>query len=127
MPTGNRTAPALRADGKGDDCARLGELAPCLDSAHTTAEEPTTWAEIARRLGTYPHTVKRWCKEGVRPHFRHRMALLDLADDLGLAHLLTAWTVPDEARREMPKAVPPRCRSPKRKAARRRGGRDRRD
>ena len=90
-------------------------------------ESGLPWAEIARRLGTYPYTVWRWYEGGVRPHFRHQMALLDLADDLGLAHLLTAWTVPDEAQREMPKAVPPRCRSPKRKAARRRGGRDRRD
>ena len=47
-------------------------------------ESDLPWAEIARRLGTYPHTVKRWWKEGVRPHFRHQMALLDLADDLGL-------------------------------------------
>ena len=71
-------------------------------------ESDLPWAEIARRLGTYPHTVKRWWKEGVRPHFRHQMALLGLADDLGLAHLLTAWTVRDETRREMPApAVPP--------------------
>ena len=86
-------------------------------------ESDLPWAEIARRLGTYPHTVKRWWKEGMRPHFRHQMALLGLADDLGLAHLLTAWTVRDEARGETPKAAPPRCKSPKRKAAHRRGGR----
>ena len=60
------------------------------------------WAEIARRLGTYPYTVWRWYKGRARPHFRHQMALLDLADELGLAHLLTAWTLPDEARREKP-------------------------
>ena len=53
-------------------------------------ESDLPWAEIARRLGTYPHTVKRWWKEGVRPHFRHQMALLDLADDLGLGHLFIA-------------------------------------
>ena len=52
-------------------------------------------AELARRLGTYPYTVKRWTKKGVRPHYQYQMALLDLADDLGLAHLLTAWTLPD--------------------------------
>ena len=46
-------------------------------------ESDLPWAEIARRLGTYPHTVKRWWMEGVRPHFRHQMALLDLANDLG--------------------------------------------
>ena len=49
-------------------------------------------AELARRLGTYPYTVKRWTDKGVRPHYQYQMALLDLADDLGLAHLLTAWT-----------------------------------
>ena len=42
-------------------------------------ESGLPWAEIARRLGTYPDTVKRWWKEGVRPHFRHQMALLDRA------------------------------------------------
>ena len=69
-------------------------------------------AELARRLGTYPYTVKRWTKNGVRPHYQYQMALLDLADDLGLAHLLTAWTLPDEERSGKPaRAVPPRCRS----------------
>ena len=47
------------------------------------------WAEIARRLGTYAHTVWRW-KEGLGlPNVRHMMALLDLANDLGLGHLFT--------------------------------------
>ncbi len=41
-------------------------------------ESGLPWAEIARRLGTYPHTVKRWWKEEARPHFRHQVALLDL-------------------------------------------------
>ena len=30
-------------------------------------ESDLPWAEIARRLGTYPHTVKRWWKEGCGP------------------------------------------------------------
>ncbi len=48
-----------------------------------------SWAGIARRLGTYPHTVWRW-KEGLgRPNVQHMMALLDLANDLGLGHLFT--------------------------------------
>ena len=48
-----------------------------------------SWAEIARRIGTYPHTVWRW-KEGLgRPNAQHLMALLDLADSLGLRHLFT--------------------------------------
>ena len=83
-------------------------------------------AELARSLGTYPYTVKRWTKNGVRPHYQYQMALLDLADDLGLAHLLTAWTLPDEDRSGKPaKALKPRCRSLRRNADRRR--RDRRD
>ena len=90
-------------------------------------EADMSQAELARRLGTYPYTVKRWTNKGVRPHYQYQMALLDLADDLGLAHLLTAWTLPDEQRPETPApAVPPRRRSPRRKAARRRGGDDRR-
>ena len=87
-------------------------------------ESGLSWAEIARRLGTYPHTVKRWWKEGIRPHFRHQMALLDLADSLGLGHLFTAWTLPDEeAQREtLAPTVPPQPRNPRRKDARGRGG-----
>ena len=53
-------------------------------------ESGLPWAEIARRIGTYPLTVKRWRKLGVRPNTQHLMALLELAEDLGLAHLLTA-------------------------------------
>ena len=60
-----------------------------------------SWAEIARRIGIYPYTLWRWYLGGVRPHYRHQMALLGLADDLGLAHLLTAWTLPDEEENEM--------------------------
>ena len=52
-------------------------------------ESGLSWSEIARRLGTYRHTVWRWTKSGVRPNAQHMMALLDLADDLGLAHLFT--------------------------------------
>ena len=67
-------------------------------------ESGLPWAEIARRIGTYPYTVWRWYEGGVRPHFQHQMALLELADDLGLAHLLTAWTLPVEAGSEKPAA-----------------------
>ena len=51
-------------------------------------ESGLTWAEIARRLGTYPLTIRRWLA-GVRPDKQHMMALLELADSLGLLHLLT--------------------------------------
>ena len=39
-------------------------------------ESGLSWAEIARRLGTYPYTIGRWWKKGVRPSTRHMMAPL---------------------------------------------------
>ena len=59
-------------------------------------ESRLPWTEIARRIGTTPYTIYRWVEYGVRPHFRHQMALLVLAQELGLAHLLTDWTLPEE-------------------------------
>ena len=47
------------------------------------------WAEIARGLGVYPHTVWRWQSGLARPNGAHMMALLDLADDFGLGYLFT--------------------------------------
>ena len=52
-------------------------------------ESGLSWAEIARRLGTYPYTVKRWWKKGMLPSTRHMMALLMLAHSLGLDNLFT--------------------------------------
>ena len=52
-------------------------------------ESDLSWAEIARRLGVDPVTVRRWWQRGVRPNYRHLKALQDLADDLGLGHLFT--------------------------------------
>ena len=52
-------------------------------------ESGLSWAEIARRIGTYPHTVWRWKEGQGRPNVQHMMALLDLADGLGLGHLFT--------------------------------------
>ena len=43
-----------------------------------------SWAEMARRIVTYLHTVWRWRDDGVRPSQRHQMALLALAESLGL-------------------------------------------
>ena len=48
-----------------------------------------TWAELSRRLGAHPHTVRRWGNDGVRPGTKHMMALLEPAASLGLDHLLT--------------------------------------
>lgn len=50
-------------------------------------ESGLTWAELSRRLGADPETVRRW-KEGLaRPNAEHLLALLELADSLGLGHL----------------------------------------
>ena len=46
-----------------------------------------TWAELCR-LGTHPHTMRRWRNEGVPPNTRHMMALLALAESLSLDPLL---------------------------------------
>ena len=59
-------------------------------------ESGLPWTEIARRIETTPYTIYRWVEYGVRPHFRHQLALLALAQELGLAHLLTDWTLPDD-------------------------------
>ena len=41
-------------------------------------ESGLSWAEIARRLGTYRPTVWRWAEGRVRPNFRHMKAPQDL-------------------------------------------------
>ena len=46
-----------------------------------------TWAEIARRLGTSVVNLWRW-RQGVLPNTHHLLALQDLADGMGLGHLL---------------------------------------
>ena len=48
-----------------------------------------SWSEIARRIGTYRATVWRWTEGVVRPNGGHMLALLALADDLGIRHLFT--------------------------------------
>ena len=52
-------------------------------------ESGLSWAEIARRLRTYPLTIRRWRFNGVRPNLAHQVALLELADSLGLGHIFT--------------------------------------
>ena len=47
-------------------------------------ESGLSWAEMARRIETYPLTIRRWRIYGVRPSTRHQMALLALADSMGL-------------------------------------------
>ena len=46
-----------------------------------------SWNELARRLGTRPLTVRRW-RQGVRPNAQHLFAIMNVAADLGLIHLL---------------------------------------
>ena len=46
-----------------------------------------TWAEIARRLGTRVVNLWRW-RKGVLPNMHHLLALQELADSMGLGHLL---------------------------------------
>ena len=52
-------------------------------------ESGLSWSEIARRIGTYRHTVSRWKEGRGCPNTEHMMALLELAGDLGLAHIFT--------------------------------------
>ena len=52
-------------------------------------ESGLSWSEIARRLGTFRHTLWRWAESRVRPNAEHMMALLELAEDMGLGHLFT--------------------------------------
>ena len=46
-----------------------------------------SWAELARRLGTSDLTVRRW-RAGIDPNAHHLLALQDLAESMGLGHLL---------------------------------------
>ena len=50
-------------------------------------ESDLPWAELNRRLDTDPETMRRWRDKGVRPNTRHMMALVSLANSLGLGHL----------------------------------------
>ena len=52
-------------------------------------ESGLSWSEIARRIGTYRCTVWPWKEGRGRPNTEHMMALLDLAEGLGLAHIFT--------------------------------------
>ena len=52
-----------------------------------------SWAEMARRIETYPLTIRRWRDDWVRPTLRHQMALLALADSMGLGRIFTDWHV----------------------------------
>ncbi|MXY44701.1 MAG: hypothetical protein F4Y50_11725 [Dehalococcoidia bacterium] len=50
-------------------------------------ESGVSWSEIARRIGTYRHTVWRWKEGRGRPNAEHMMALLELAESLGFRRI----------------------------------------
>ena len=52
-------------------------------------ESDLSWAEIYRRLDVHPETARRWREKGVLPNTQNYVALLQLADSLGLGHLFT--------------------------------------
>ena len=52
-------------------------------------ESGLSWSEIAQRVDAYRHTVFRWVNGRSRPNTEHMMALLAMAQGLGLAHVFT--------------------------------------
>jgi len=63
-----------------------GDFAQGLEALKEASGLP--WAEIARLLGTSVLNLWRWRKQGVQPNMRHLLALQELADGMGLGHLL---------------------------------------
>ena len=52
------------------------------------AETGLSWAELSRRLGAHPETVRRWKEGQARPNTENMLALCRLADELALGHLI---------------------------------------
>ena len=48
-----------------------------------------SWAELNSRLGIHPQSMRRWRRGEARPTARHIMALLELAEGLGLGDIFT--------------------------------------
>ena len=65
------------------------DFAECLERFKEASG--LTWSELARRLGTSPLTIRRW-RKGVQPSAHYLLALQDLAEELGLSHLLPRAT-----------------------------------
>ena len=65
--------------------AFLEELPQRLE--HFKEASGLSWSGIARRVGTSTLVIRRW-RRGAHPSSEHLIALLDLVDDLGLAHFL---------------------------------------
>ena len=52
-------------------------------------ESELSWAELNRHHDANPETMRRWGDAGMRPDAQYLVALLNLADSLGLGHLFT--------------------------------------
>ncbi len=66
-------------------CELIGDFGKALERFQEASG--LTWAEIARRLGTSVVNLWRW-RQGVLPNMHHLLALQELADCMGLGHLL---------------------------------------
>ena len=67
-----------------------GDFAQSLEAFKEASGLP--WAGIARLLGTSVLNLWRWRKQGVQPNMQHLLALQELADNMGLGHLLPTAT-----------------------------------
>ena len=66
----------------------LGDPTDFRDGLQRLREESgLTWRQIAEMAGISELTVSRW-RKGAHPSWRHMLALMDLAEGLGLAHTL---------------------------------------
>ena len=63
-----------------------GDFAHGLEAFKEASNLP--WAEIARLLGTSVLNLWRWRKQGVQPNMHHLLAFQELADGMGLGHLV---------------------------------------
>ncbi len=68
------------------DYRLTGDFAQGLEEFQ--AASGLSWADLSRRLGINPINLWRWRKRGVQPNAEHLLALQDLADGMGLGHLL---------------------------------------
>lgn len=77
--------PRQRIDHSGRIYGLPDDFPECLERFQR--ESGLSWSEIARRIGTYRHTVWRWANGRSRPNYQHRRALMELADSMGLGHI----------------------------------------
>ena len=79
--------PRQRIDHRRSNYELTADFPERLNRFQNQKESGLSWSDIARRLGTYRHTVWRWAEGKARPYFQHRKALMELADNMGLGHL----------------------------------------